>query len=144
MSFLDWADFLGAVFPKHHLYHITLIKKIKQQTGSSEIYCSLWNTPCTWLKLDPLSQNPSGSLWNSTAELTGWMMAQIFKNQDDSNRGSKKYSSPGIISLAENGLLLALPNFILCSFVCMGGITFQKNSILWVIITSNSQRCRLI
>lgn len=144
MSFLDCTDFLGTVFPKHHLYHITLIKKIKEQTSSSEIYCSLWNTLCTWLKLDQLSQNPSSSLWNRAAEPIGWMMAQIFMNQRDSNRRSKKWSSPGIISLAENSLLLARPNFILYSFVCMRGITLRKNSILWIIITSNSQRYKLI
>lgn len=54
MSFLDWADFLGTVFTKRHLYCVTFIKRIKQEMSNSEINRSLW----TWLKPAQLSPNP--------------------------------------------------------------------------------------
>lgn len=72
------------------------------------------------------------------------MMVQIFKWQHDSSGGSNECNSPRVISLTENSLLFTLPNFILCSFVSMGGITFQTHSILWLIITSTHRRGRLI
>lgn len=71
-------------------------------------------------------------------------MIQVFKSQYDSSWGSNECYSPRVISLTENSLLVTLPNFILCSFVCMGHITFQTDTILWVIITSTPHRGRLI
>lgn len=71
MSFLDWADFLGTVFSKLHLYCITFIKRIKWKQRSSEINRSLWTTLCTWLKPAQLSPNP-GILYE-TAQQNPWV-----------------------------------------------------------------------